>query len=79
MNLDKWKGIVAKAWNDEEFRSKLLNSPNEVLADNGVEVPDGLSVEVHENGPDTMHLVLPSNPLDTSVQARHDDSYDPGF
>ncbi len=76
-----WRGIVAKAWSDEQFKQKLMDNPNRTLSDAGVEVPTGVHFVIVENEPSRVHLVLPTNPGNTSVQpmSHLDSDYDPGF
>jgi hypothetical protein len=50
---------IARAWNDADFKAKLLSNPRAALAEAGVEVPAGVSIKVVENTSDTVHVVLP--------------------
>ena len=54
--------VVARAWSDDAFKAKLLSDPRAVLAEYGVEVPPGVTVEVVENTGERLHLVLPVAP-----------------
>jgi len=54
--------VIAKAWADEAFKAALLSDPREALAREGIGVPEGLTLKVHENTPGTMHVVLPLPP-----------------
>ena len=77
-----WRGIVANAWADEQFKQRLIDNPNQALADAGVSVPAGVHFVVVENEADRVHLVLPAQPSgNASVQQmQHIESdYDPGF
>ncbi len=38
--------IIAKAWVDEEFKKRLLADPATVLKENGIEIPEGMTVKV---------------------------------
>lgn len=52
--------IVRRALADPEWRLRLLARPREALADElGVELPAGLEVEVVEERPDRIVIVLP--------------------
>ena len=65
--------IVAKAWRDPQYKARLLRDPKGVLEeevqaiDPSVTLPDALNVHVHEEGPDTYHLVMPRNPNEISL------------
>jgi hypothetical protein len=41
-----WSQIVARAWCDEGFMTRLLSDPRAVLAEHDLEVPPGTEVEV---------------------------------
>ena len=52
--------IADRAASDAEFRARLLDDPKGAIGDElGVTLPDGFKVEVHEEGADVAHLVLP--------------------
>jgi len=54
--------VVAKAWQDEAFKQRLLNDPHGVLQEHGLQVPAGRQVRVVENTDQVFHLVLPQRP-----------------
>ena len=60
--------LIEKATADETFRARLLADPKNAVQDElGVQVPDGFTIEVHEEAADTGHLVLPpSTQLDAA-------------
>ena len=52
--------VVGKATGDANFRAWLLRDPKAAIgAELGVSVPNSLTIEVHEDGADSAHLVLP--------------------
>lgn len=52
--------LVERATGDEAFRARLLADPKAAIRDElGLEIPDGFTIEVHEEVEDTSHLVLP--------------------
>jgi hypothetical protein len=56
--------IVQKAWTEPEYRARLLADPKAALAEElGVELPERLQVEVVEERPDLLCIVVP---VDTS-------------
>ena len=56
--------VFDRAMKDEAFRQELLRSPKEVLErELGITLPQGLTVQVHEETPTTHHLVLPLSAL----------------
>jgi len=51
--------IIAKAWADEAFKKRLLADASAVLKEEGVTVPDGLTVKAVENSEKVFHIVIP--------------------
>ena len=51
--------IIAKCWSDEAFKEKLVADPHATLVAEGVEIPEGVNINVLSNTPSTMHLVIP--------------------
>ncbi len=52
--------ILAKAEEDEQFRSRLLDDPKTAIKDaTGLSVPDGINIRVLEDNATDFHLVLP--------------------
>jgi hypothetical protein len=43
-----WSQVVARAWCDKAFKERLMSAPREVLAEHGMEVPQGTDVLVEE-------------------------------
>lgn len=67
-----WSQVVARAWSDGAFMTRLRSEPRSVLADHGLEVPRDAAVEIVE-GPEVKivhdtdsvrHFVLPFRPPD---------------
>jgi hypothetical protein len=56
--------VVAKAWQDEAFKQRLLGDPRAALQEQGLPLPAGKAVRVVENTAETVHLVLPARPAD---------------
>ncbi len=52
--------LIAKAWDDEEFRRALTEDPKGTISNEfGVELPDEMEIEVVEETPRKRYLVLP--------------------
>ena len=80
-NLHVWKGIVARAWIDDDFRQDLVSDPNRVLAENGFKLPTGVSFQIAEDTDQIRHLTLPPKPgpgVSVNELGKNSD-YDPGF
>jgi len=54
--------VVAKAWEDDAFKKRLVADPRGVLQEHGVTLPAGKAVRVVEDTAETVHLVLPTKP-----------------
>ncbi len=63
-----YQQIIAKCWADDSFKQQLLNDTSATLKAEGVEIPEGYSVKVLENTPQTFHIVIPN----TSAQLTDD-------
>ena len=52
--------VIYKAMNDDKYREKLLNDPNNAIGEEiGMSIPNSLSIHVHEEKNGEFHLVLP--------------------
>lgn len=58
---DKWMQILAKAWTDDTFKKRLLVDPAGVLRENGLAVPAGVELRIHEDTDKVQHLVIPKS------------------
>ena len=74
--------LIGKAAEDETFRSKLLSDPRTSIEEElGVTIPDSVTVQVHENTAQTVHLVLPpaTKLSDADLRATAGGSYSIGM
>lgn len=64
--------IIAKAWQDAEFRQALESDPKGTLSRElevfqpGAKLPENLKVTVLEETPEQLYLVIPNNPTAAS-------------
>jgi len=58
--------IIATAWMDPEFKSRLLTNPRATLAEGGLMPPPHLELHVVENTTKKNHITLPAPWADTS-------------
>ncbi len=61
-----WAKVVAKAWADEAYKTKLMNDPAALLKAEGLPVPPGAQLKVVEDTANLRHLVLPALPEDAA-------------
>ena len=61
--------LIEKAGEDEQFRARLMADPKSVIqSEFGLAVPEGFNLNVHEESPESAHIVLPPNPGLTTEQ-----------
>jgi hypothetical protein len=58
----QWGQLVARTWSDPTFKARLLAEPGPTLAEQGIRLPPGMQVRVHENSAAVFHLTLPAKP-----------------
>ena len=54
--------LIAKAWSDDTFKSELIKNPRSLMSDMGINVPEGVDIQIVEDTPQKVHLVIPSRP-----------------
>ena len=54
--------IITKCWEDEAFKARLLADPAATLAAEGMQVPEGVTVNVAVDSKDVRTLVIPLPP-----------------
>ena len=55
-------GLFAACWKDDALKQRFMNDPKQVLAEYGMDVPDGMDVKVVENSDNTVHITMPMAP-----------------
>lgn len=60
--------VIARAWQDEEFKKRFLTHPVEVLREAGLAVPEGWRAKVVEDTPTLKHIALPVKPEGLSAR-----------
>ncbi|WP_075353113.1 nitrile hydratase subunit alpha [Desulfovibrio sp. DV] len=61
MKTDNWNSIVEKTFSNPQYKNRLLTKPNQVLAEEGVIVQEGVTVHVVESTTTEVWLVLPNH------------------
>ena len=59
--------VIARSWDDDAYKSKLLSDPRTVLADAGINVPADVDITITEQQPGQMNLVLPAKPVEGEI------------
>jgi len=63
-----WALITRRAIEDPDYRERLIDDPRSTIVEaTGQDVPDDVEIVVVENGPKTLHIVLPRADLDLSA------------
>jgi Nitrile hydratase, alpha chain len=52
--------IMLKAWQDPDYKARLLADPKAVLITEGFQIPDTATVKVLENDAEHLYLVIPN-------------------
>ena len=55
-----YQQIIAKCWNDADFKAKLLSDPRAVLAAEGFTVPESINVKVVDGGDSEVIFYIPA-------------------
>ena len=54
--------LFAACWKDDALKARFMADPGAVLAERGIEMPQGMDVTVVENSDNTVHITLPMAP-----------------
>lgn len=55
--------FISRAWRDQSFREALLRDPRAVVVQElGVQLPENIKIQIHEETDDTLHFILPPAP-----------------
>jgi len=60
----QWGMLVARVWDDPDLKQRLLADPAAVLAEHGIEIPEGVDMRVVEDTEQVRYLVLPTSPTE---------------
>jgi hypothetical protein len=58
----KMNTLIAACWKDDALKQRFLSDPHAVLAEHGMDVPEGMNVNVVENTDNAVHVTLPAAP-----------------
>jgi hypothetical protein len=59
---NKLASLFAACWKDEALKARFMADPKAVLAEHGMDVPDGMDVKVVENADNCVHITMPAPP-----------------
>ena len=64
---NKIAALFAACWKDEALKARFMSDPKAVLAEHGMNVPDGMDVKVVENADNCVHITMPAAPAGHST------------
>ena len=54
--------LFAACWKDDALKQRFMSDPKAVLAEHGMDVPEGMNVNVVENADNCVHITMPMPP-----------------
>ncbi|MTD56515.1 nitrile hydratase [Amycolatopsis pithecellobii] len=70
MTVELERAITERAWTDGRFRDLLRTDPKKALAELGVEVPEGVELDVRIQRRDTLYYLVPPLRNEAPAQPR---------
>jgi hypothetical protein len=61
--------VTARAWRDPGYKARVLREPREVLAEEGLEFPQGIEVKAVADTPDVAYIILDRDLADAAEAA----------
>ena len=58
--------VFAACWKDEALKARFMSDPKAVMAEYGIDVPDGIDVNVVENTDNTVNITMPAGPANAA-------------
>lgn len=58
--------VVKQVWSNPSFKTDLESDPRAALTSLGIDVPDGIQINVFENDAATLHVNFKRNPVDNT-------------
>jgi hypothetical protein len=71
--IDYFTDLLEQVWQDENFKTRFIANPKTVLAERGVNFPDSLTVEIHEDSLNLRNYVLLKKELLEGVDIQQED------
>ena len=59
---NKLAALFAACWKDDALKTRFMADPKAVLAEHGMDLPDGIEVNVVENTDNCVHITMPAAP-----------------
>lgn len=61
--------VIARTWRDPDYKSRLLQDPREVLAQEGLEFPPDVALEILQDTMEVKHVAVPRDVTDAGEVA----------
>lgn len=68
-HMTKMDQLIAKTWVDDAFKAQLIKHPVATPKAEGIEVPEGVTINVLENTEQVSYLVLPHGSSELTDEA----------
>jgi hypothetical protein len=59
--------IVARAWEDEDFKQSLIDNPTVICREEGMDIPDDKTIDLRLDTVDATHVVIPAENWDEGI------------
>jgi hypothetical protein len=59
--IKSYEQLFEQVRTDEKFKQRFLQEPKSVLTEMGIEIPDSIEIEIHQDTPTLKHLVIPAD------------------
>lgn len=67
-----YSSIIARYWQDQEFADRLRADPTKTCIDEGIILPDNLTLEVRFNTTDETFVIFPFENYDAAIEQFHE-------
>jgi hypothetical protein len=57
--MKNWAKVISRAWEDDEFKYRLLHESDAVLKEEGIPVENNMHYKVLEDTKDQMNFIIP--------------------
>ena len=54
--------LFAACWKDPDLKARLMSDPGKVLTEHGIDIPEGIKLNIVENTENSINIVFPNPP-----------------
>ena len=59
--------LFAACWKDPDLKARLMSDPKAVFAEHGIDIPEGITLNIVENTENSINILFP-NPPEKSME-----------